>query len=363
MKANQFSAALCLATLGGCAGSNIDAVEPPNESAVRADQSISAEVSARKQLVRSALSKLKARSLYSNSVDWEAFDDELEAQIADIQTDEDMKRPLENALNYLRDPHARFFYEGGMFAAFTDWGNERNRTTRFIDQGLKRRFELEHSHHFEMLEGQTGYIKIKGIFGGDLKQQASLIRSNLEALASKGAKNWILDLRYNTGGNMHPMMSGLGPLLCNGVVGGEADADGNITGKWTVKDGDFFVREYNEISLPASEGIDCDADVAVLISRYTISSGEAVATTFKGRKNSAFFGEATGGLITGTNWEPIDDKLTMSIAVNYYADRNSNVFTKNLTPDQQLEFSPEVALNLDPAVKAAGNWLRQRLAQ
>ena len=153
------------------------------------------------------------------------------------------------------------------------------------------------------------------------------------------------------------MTSASGPLLCDGRVGGEANMKGEIIGHWTMKSANFYLRDYNDISLPASKDIPCEADVAVLISRYTISSGEAVATTFKGRPNTAFFGEPTGGLTTTTNWEPIDEELFMSIAVSYYADRSNNVFKKYLMPDEHIDFSPELALNLDPAIIAAQDWL------
>lgn len=355
---------LFVSFLTGCAEPGNSPLEPPSEINQTSDQHIEPEVQARRMLVRSALSKLKEQSLFSEDVDWDSIEDELEKQIASIQTDEDMKTPLNTALNFLRDPHARYFYKGQIFAHFTDWGNERNRDNRPIDQDARRRFEKEHNHQFELLDNHTGYIKVKGIFhGADINQQAIHIRSNLEKLAAKGTKNWILDLRYNTGGNMHPMLAGLGPLLCNGDVGGEANAKGEIIGNWTMEAGNFYLRGYNEISLPASSDISCDSDVAVLISRHTTSSGEAVGTTFKERPNSTFFGEPTGGLTTVTNWEPIDDELTMSIAVSYYADRNGNIFEKNLQPDEYVEFVPELAFNQDPAIRTAQKWLSKRTTE
>ena len=364
MKLIVLSGVLFVAFLGGCVEPVNSSSEPPSEINQTSEQHIATETLARRQLVRKALAKLKAQSLFSNDVDWDTIEEDLQKQIANIQTDDDIKKPLNTALNHLRDPHARFFYKDQMFAQFTDWGNERNRNSLPIDQDAMRRFRMEHDHHFELVGDQIGYIKISGIGSSkDVNEQAIFIRSNLEELSANGAKNWIIDLRYNWGGNMHPMMSGLAPLLCDGVVGGEANFKGDIVGAWEMKEGNFYIRGYNEIPLPVSDDIPCDADVAVLISRYTISSGEAVATTFKGRPNSTFFGEPTGGLTTGTNWEPIDEDLVMSIAVSYYADRNNNVFEKNLQPDKRMDFSPELALNLDPVIIAAQDWLSKQAVQ
>ena len=358
MKRLIVSGFLSGALLSGCTQPVDRPAETPSDVNQSSKQSIAGDVLARRQLTRAALAKLKEQSLFTGDVDWDSIDEKLEKQIANVQTDDDIKTPLTTALNHLRDPHARFFYQGRMFAHFSDWGNERNRDNRPIDQDAKRRFELEHDHHFELLGAQTGYIKIKGIGpGDDANQQAAHIRSGLEKLAAKGAKNWILDLRYNTGGNMHPMMSGVGPLLCDGVVGGEAGFKGDIIGNWSMKADNFYMRDYNAVPLPASGNIPCDAKVAVLISRYTLSSGEAVASTFKGRSHTRFFGEPTGGLTTVTNWDPVNEELTMSIAVSYYADRNNNVFKQNIAPDDPIEFSPEHPLKSDPAITAARDWL------
>lgn len=364
MKLTWLSAFLFVAIMGGCTDSDSGLPKQSSEINQSSEQDIGTDILARRQLTRKALDELKGQSLFSDDVDWDIINEELEMQIANIQTEEDMKRPLNTALNHLRDPHARFYYKDQMFAQFTDWGNERNRISLPIDQDAMRRFRMEHDHHFELVGDQSGYIKISGIGPSkDVNEQAKFIRSNLEELSANGAKNWIIDLRYNWGGNMHPMMSGLGPLLCDGRVGGEANMKGEIIGSWTMNSANFYLRDYNDISLPASKDIPCDADVAVLISRYTVSSGEAVATTFKGRPNTAFFGEPTGGLTTTTNWEPIEEELFMSIAVSYYADRNNNVFKKNLQPDEPIEFSPELALSLDPAIIAAQNWLSKQAAE
>ena len=40
---------------------------------------------------------------------------------------------------------------------------------------------------------------------------------------------WIVDLRHNRGGNMWPMVAGLGPLLGEGRAGAFVDPDGGAT--------------------------------------------------------------------------------------------------------------------------------------
>ena len=52
----------------------------------------------------------------------------------------------------------------------------------------------------------------------------------------------------------------------------------------------------------------------MLLSRYTVSSGEILATVLKGRPDTRFFGEASGGYTTNNCWEVIEDKLIMAIS-------------------------------------------------
>src|ERR1700727_3834452 len=48
---------------------------------------------------------------------------------------------------------------------------------------------------------------------------AADVRRILTELTAQSPKGWIVDLRGNTGGNMWPMLAGIGPILGDGVVG------------------------------------------------------------------------------------------------------------------------------------------------
>jgi len=156
---------------------------------------------------------------------------------------------------------------------------------------------------------------------------------------------------------MYPMLAGLGPLFCDGAVGGETDVTGDRLVNWAMASGNFFYGDSNYIELPASDSISCPAKTAILISRYTASSGEVVATTFKGRPKTRFFGERSAGYTTVTNWEPISDDLFMSISVSYYVDRTEQVYKTTIPPDTAIDFDPTPELEKDPFVSTALMWL------
>ena len=48
---------------------------------------------------------------------------------------------------------------------------------------------------------------------------ADSLQYQIKLMDNKYIKGWILDLRENSGGNCWPMLTGLGPLLGNGICG------------------------------------------------------------------------------------------------------------------------------------------------
>ncbi|MFT6809253.1 MAG: carboxyl-terminal processing protease, partial [Saprospiraceae bacterium] len=56
-----------------------------------------------------------------------------------------------------------------------------------------------------------------------VKKNTIKIRNGIIDLHGRGAKKWILDLRYNRGGDINPMIAGLAPLIGDGNIGGSVD--------------------------------------------------------------------------------------------------------------------------------------------
>jgi len=67
-----------------------------------------------------------------------------------------------------------------------------------------------------------GYILVPPFHGGNQKiilAYADSLQSAIRKLEGSGIKGWIVDLRLNTGGNMEPMIAGLGPLFSSDKLG------------------------------------------------------------------------------------------------------------------------------------------------
>jgi carboxyl-terminal processing protease len=181
-------------------------------------------------------------------------------------------------------------------------------------------------------------------------------------LGSSHPSGWVIDLRGNVGGNMWPMLAGIGPVLGEGENLGEFF---NISGHsvWRYRDGVAAeVDNGKVIAYPSVEGgayhLAGMPDVAVLIDHSTSSSGEAIAIAFRGRPNTRFFGEHTQGSSTVNQTFPLTDGASMWLTVGIQADRNGKQYIDGLAPDEVFPAATEsMRTSTDPVVLAALNWL------
>src|SRR2546423_13644564 len=74
----------------------------------------------------------------------------------------------------------------------------------------------------ELIETDIAYIDVPWISTADSGiciHFADSLQKLIAGFDQQGIRKWIIDLRNNTGGNCWPMLTGLGPLLGNGVYG------------------------------------------------------------------------------------------------------------------------------------------------
>ena len=188
------------------------------------------------------------------------------------------------------------------------------------------------------------------------------VRRILTDLAAQSPQGWIVDLRGNTGGNMWPMLTGIGPILGDGVVGSFVAPDGNVT--WYYKNGEAGTRNtagLETVSLTLQDGANLSSaatPVAVLVDGGTTSSGEAVTIAFHGRPSTRFFGSHTAGKSTAVQPFKLDDGAELYLTTAIDADRSGKTFPDGFTPDEVLPavtaIPPEGS---DAVVRAAQTWL------
>lgn len=225
-----------------------------------------------------------------------------------------------------------------------------------IDWDVFTRIQYANEFPFEarMIDPGIGYVRIVGLPMGDNEAMSNEIQDAVCGLVEQGAEKYIIDLRYNGGGNMFPMVEGLTAIIGGGNVGGAVGVSEDEYAQWTINEGDFYYDQQTVAIEEKCEPKDLPR-VAVLTSMYTASSGEALAVIFKGRPNTRFFGEKTNGMITSTDWKMIDEETFVSISVAYYQDRTGTVYTEYVDVDEEVKFEIDGAE--DQALDKAREWL------
>ena len=309
-------------------------------------------------ILDSAVAHARSRSLYRDKVDWQREIPEIRLRAKDARRVEDLAPALNYLLSRLEDTHGRFLSNGKPIAYYFDEPTENQKK---IDLNVWASIQSR-SYPFkaELLEGHLGYIRLPGMPMGDNLQMSKEIRNAVCQVADRGAKKWIVDLRYNGGGNMYPMMQGIAELIGNGVIGYVVDRNGRKLSTWSIRESDFYYDEYRAVDLDRGCLSADDPKVAVLISQYTASSGEAVAVAFKARPKTRFFGLDTAGLVTVTDWTQLGGDLIASISIGYYSDRKSTVYQSYISPDNKIDFQITNDPEKDEILKAAIEWLRQK---
>lgn len=181
---------------------------------------------------------------------------------------------------------------------------------------------------------------------------ADSVQEQIRAVDKASLAGWIVDLRGNTGGNLPPMIAGVGPVLGGGVAGHYVRADGSFL-PWSYRDGAAALgSSVAAQSSVAYRLVRPEPRVAVLTDGRTTSSGEAVTVSFLGRPRTRSFGAATCGL-SGNRGAVfrLGDGALVEVTTTTTADRNKRLYRRVLPPDETI-------YDTEAMIRRAVAWLR-----
>jgi len=297
-------------------------------------------------------------SLYRKNVDWNSLKKEMYVLAENANSISDLKPALDLMLNELNDSHGRIFYNNKFLSYYS---GEKKAHRSQMNSEIYNEIQSGQVYKFKtmVLPDNIGYVRIVGLPMGNNEKASTKIQDAVCDLVDKGANKWIIDLRYNGGGNMFPMVEGISNIIGDGIVGGTKGVTENESSLWQIKKGDFYYDEQT-VALANKCSVEETQKIAVLTSVYTASSGEALAVILKNRPKTRFFGNKTMGLITATDWKQIDSLTAMSISVSYYKDRKNNLYDQYVDVDEKIEFEPKADLEKDNGTNRAIKWLNEK---
>ena len=184
----------------------------------------------------------------------------------------------------------------------------------------------------------VGYVRV-GAFSGSAAEATAFANALQRDIASADRDDlagWIVDLRGNGGGNMWPMIAGVGPVLGEGRVGYFIDPVGAESG-WEYRDGASWDGGtlLQRVDTPYRLRHE-SPKVAVLIDLGTASSGEAVLIAFQRRPDTRSFGTATCGLSTANQLYTMSDGASLFLTGAVMADRTKFLYGGQILPDEEL---------------------------
>jgi C-terminal processing protease CtpA/Prc len=287
-----------------------------------------------------ALELLREHAYYAERVDWTAVRAEVSELVAD---GESVDRALAPALAALGDRHSHLKRDTPIGRAF--WSRSRPRG--------------------ELPRDGVGYLTVPRFTPATSDDGISYVRAGWEIMARYAdVRGWVVDLRGNSGGNVHRMLAAVGPLLGGsrflsyrrrtGAAWHHRFVAGQLLVEATPPNAD--AGPGTGVTWPGagmSVGVEAPVvgervPVAVLHDGHTTSAGEGVVVAFRGRPRTRSFGTATEGVPTGNVTYPLPGGWLLAVTTSVAVDRNAAVYQGPIEPDQPG--------GLDPVARAA-RWL------
>ncbi len=325
------AATATVAACGGASATAPTATTPPLTQVTAASRLAS-------DYINELVITMQQNSINRSRIDWNDFRGQVFQRASGAQTIADLYPAISLALGLLDDHHS--FYQavgtGGL-------GNPRGPRCSAATATTPD------------VPGDIGYVRVgtfsSAVAGAD-RMFADSIQDQIRRRDAANLTGWIVDVRGNGGGNMWPMVAGVGPVLGEGVAGFFVFPTGS-SASWSYQGG-LALNGTSEIARTTTPYVllaRLAPRVAVLTDNLVASSGEIVVVSFRGRPNTRSFGTATCGLSTVNTPFRLSDGATLQLTTATQADRNRTLYGAAITPDETVAGDAEV-------VQRAIDWLR-----
>lgn len=213
---------------------------------------------------------------------------------------------------------------------------------------MQRKFECVATNTYDLpiIPGHIGYLRVNSFNAPSEKAKLRYIKELHDEISrqkDRDTKTWIIDLRYNKGGNMWPMLAGVAPLLSNGVHGYFVKPDGSKTA-WGIYDGQSFLNNQFMIGIEKPSVGNANMPIAVLSSEQTASSGEALLVAVKDKANVRSFGEPSCGMSTSNRSFKLSNGATLNITTAIMASKSGTIFGERIPVDESSSRPVEDAI-------------------
>jgi C-terminal processing protease CtpA/Prc len=298
-----------------------------------------------KAYLTAALDIMQQHSINRKNINWTTVRQQAFAVAAGAKTAADTYAAIQHALTELGDHHSFFVKPepANLLAAAP--------------------LTPDQEPHGRLLTHRIGYIELPHLEASQqaAQQYVMLAQDAIRTVDQAGTCGWIVDLRKNVGGDMWPMLAGVGPILGEGVAGSFVYPDG-VKHAWGYYHGQAQLAGATQIGAESPYHLKHPLPpVAVLTSPITASSGEAITVAFRGRPHTRSFGGPTYGIPTDTDDFRLRDGALLVLTVAVSADRTGQTYDNAIAPDQPVPVDlSQIGTTADRGVQATTTWLHDQ---
>lgn len=290
---------------------------------------------AAQKYIDDVLSIMRQYAITRHEIDWTALESEVKSRGANANSIRDTYPALLLALELLGTNHSFINTPSGQ---------------TLYHSGLTCREQINLA---VPTLSDIGYLRVDGFSGTEAEsiEYATSLQSMIAEQDNESIRGWIVDLRNNDGGNMWPMIAGIGPLLGEGTYGHFIDPDENIS-SWGYQAGSSIFNDTNVVGVDSPHELSTSTPrIAVLSSRRTASSGEATLISFKQQDNVRIFGTDSCGLSTANSMFELSDGGEFFLTVSTMADREMVSYGHSVEVDEEVI--------QDESINRAVEWITQ----
>lgn len=309
----------------------------------------------------SLFTTFKSDYLLKNEVDWTEVETEIKGNLAKFTNFKSSLSQTTILFDKIKATHCQLYYYDTVYTATSKIFTEKD----FSEQWLKK-YSNNPAFEVQVIDKNYGYILMPGMNFEDVSPENinELAQPMYDQIAEVKSKNnikgWIIDLRFNTGGHVYPMLLALYDFLGNNVVYGVLDNNKKLISSTNLNNGNYYDNK-NKTSWIKPKGKKLiKSKVALVTGIVTGSSGEITAISFKGRKNTLIIGEITSGTTTTNEKREFPFGIYMAFTVGYDCDRNGN-FYEVIIPDIAITKRDNFDnLLLDENIQEAIKWMNKK---
>ena len=276
------------------------------------------------------IEKFKAESLNSGSIDWNTFNQKVKKSFKVSK-----EAGIIEALTLNNNRHTYYYLSGKLL---------KGRYSEVLPEDTCYAMGYFKKKNFRHI----GYINIPKFYNTNASERESRQKSisyineildSIKAQDQAFISTWVIDLRYNYGGDMWPMLIALSPFFNDGTLGYFKSHQMNE--RWRKENHKIFLANTAQNDRVFNDAIpykikNKHAKIAVLIGKGTQSAGEATAIALKSIKGIKFFGTVSKGLATSNRQINMGNNEFLVLTNGFMLDVNGKKYINGIQPDYKV---------------------------